>query len=98
MRLVVGDSAEEYYVGDYSEAYDDDLYYEKNGLLRGRVEVCVGGRYGTVCNDNSWSYQDASVVCSQLTFSHYGESSHIKLKSQGFSVEWKLSSTDTIRI
>ncbi len=51
---------------------DFEQYLYINGELRlGRVEVCLGGCYGTVCDD-VWDYQAASIVCSQLSFSPWG--------------------------
>ena len=44
-----------------------------DGLIEneGRLEVCVGGVWGSVCDDG-WDKTDAHVACQQLGFSELG--------------------------
>ena len=62
----------------------------------GRVEICVGGIWGSVCDDG-WDNGDAAIVCQQLGFqgnSMCDSSLHALLYMYHrfcFSLNWKMS-------
>ena len=47
-----------------------------NGPNVGRLEICINGDWGTVCDD-MWSHTHAQVVCRQLGYSTDGNLLHI---------------------
>lgn len=46
---------------------------DKEELSKGKVEICVNGTWGTICEGQSWNNSAASVACNQLGFSRYGK-------------------------
>ena len=57
-----------------------DIRLESGRFEReGRVRVCIGGIWSTVCNPG-WDSRDAAIVCRQLTFPVSGSLANVQQK------------------
>ena len=77
IRLIVGEDYDFY----RDETDYDATYYIGDDLSRGRVEICKGGGYHTICLD-LWDEREASVVCQELGFSPNGKECDITTNVQ----------------
>ena len=76
-------------LGQVTECSDTDIRLAGGRVsvneTSGRVEICYGGIWGTVCNDY-WDNREAAVVCRQLGRSSEGNSVHSFIKHNKVTV------------
>ena len=58
---------------DSDECTEGDLRLNSTySDYEGRVEVCINGKFGALCDDN-WDDKEATVVCRQLGYETDGK-------------------------
>ena len=56
-----------YYTEEKRCGIDGEIRLNGTNNASGRVEVCLDGHWGTVCDDG-WDSNDATTVCRQLGY------------------------------
>lgn len=79
--------------------YSDPNSHCINGKVRlaggrnqfeGRVEVCIGGEWSTVCEDIFWDNADARVICRQIGYNNPQEALAVTAQEYGRGVRYIL--------
>ena len=72
LRLIpeVDLTAEQLYLTEDTLSTNDFIDDE---IHRGRLEVCMGENWTSICYDQSWENEDAAVACKQLGFAAFGK-------------------------